>query len=99
MSLPPARCAALPDALRGVAHARLAPRDAALPGGKCAHRTLAGSPVLDAARRNTALAVEVAECQRLVKGYSDTHARGLANYEKVMAAVARAGAARARHTA
>ncbi|QQC66485.1 indolepyruvate oxidoreductase subunit beta family protein [Paraburkholderia ginsengisoli] len=50
------------------------------------------SQVLDAAQRNTALAVEVAQCQRLVKGYSDTHARGLANYEKVMAAVARAGA-------
>ena len=48
--------------------------------------------VLDAAQRNTALAVEVAQCQRLVKGYSDTHARGLANYEKVMTAVARAGA-------
>jgi indolepyruvate ferredoxin oxidoreductase beta subunit len=50
------------------------------------------SQLLDAAQRNTALAVEVAQCQRLVKGYSDTHARGLANYEKVMAAVARAGA-------
>jgi indolepyruvate ferredoxin oxidoreductase, beta subunit len=48
--------------------------------------------VRDAAQRNTALAVEVAQCQRLVKGYSDTHARGLANYEKLMSAVARAGA-------
>ena len=48
--------------------------------------------VLDTAQRNPALAVEVAQCQRLVKGYSDTHARGLANYEKVMAAVVRAGA-------
>jgi indolepyruvate ferredoxin oxidoreductase beta subunit len=50
------------------------------------------SQLLEAAQRNTALAVEVAQCQRLVKGYSDTHARGLANYEKVMTAVARAGA-------
>ncbi|MBU4612477.1 hypothetical protein IMZ29_18580, partial [Achromobacter sp. GG226] len=42
------------------------------------------------ARRNPALAIEVAQCQRLVKGYSDTHARGLRNYETVMAALARA---------
>jgi indolepyruvate ferredoxin oxidoreductase, beta subunit len=29
--------------------------------------------------------VAVAECQRLVKGYSDTHSRGLANFSTVMA--------------
>jgi indolepyruvate ferredoxin oxidoreductase beta subunit len=29
-------------------------------------------------------AIEIAECQRLVKGYSDTHARGLKNYQTVM---------------
>jgi indolepyruvate ferredoxin oxidoreductase beta subunit len=40
---------------------------------------------------NPALAVEIAECQRLVKGYSDTHERGLRNYEVVMAAAQRAG--------
>lgn len=34
-------------------------------------------------------AVEIAECQRLVKGYSDTHERGLRNYQAVMAAVDR----------
>ncbi len=39
-----------------------------------------------------ALAVEVAQCQRLVKGYSDTHERGVRNYETLMAAVERAGA-------
>ncbi len=44
-----------------------------------------------AAKRDAALAVELARCQRLVKGYSDTHARGLANYQTVMAAVVRAG--------
>jgi indolepyruvate ferredoxin oxidoreductase beta subunit len=38
------------------------------------------------------LAVEVAQCQRLVKGYSDTHERGLRNYDTVMAAFQRAGA-------
>jgi len=32
-------------------------------------------------------AVEIAECQRLVKGYSDTHARGLKNYYAVLSAV------------
>ena len=36
-----------------------------------------------------ALALAVAECQQLVKGYGDTHARGLASYEAVMAALAR----------
>ena len=34
-----------------------------------------------------ALALEAAQCQRLVKGYSDTHARGLKNYETLMAVV------------
>ncbi len=46
-----------------------------------------------AAALNPRLAVEVAQCQRLVKGYGDTHARGLRNFETVMAAVQRAGAA------
>ncbi|WP_322032212.1 indolepyruvate oxidoreductase subunit beta family protein [Paraburkholderia sp. J76] len=50
------------------------------------------SQVLQAAQRNPALAIEVAQCQRLVKGYSDTHARGLRNYERIMTALARAGA-------
>jgi len=49
--------------------------------------------IAEAARHNPALAAEVAQCQRLVKGYSDTHARGLSNYETLMAAVQRAGAA------
>lgn len=44
-----------------------------------------------AAQHNPALAVEVAQCQRLVKGYSDTHARGLANYLHLMDAVRVAG--------
>jgi indolepyruvate ferredoxin oxidoreductase, beta subunit len=30
---------------------------------------------------NPALALEIVRCQRLVKGYGDTHARGLANFE------------------
>lgn len=31
------------------------------------------------------LACEIAECQRLIKGYSDTHARGLRNFNAIMA--------------
>jgi indolepyruvate ferredoxin oxidoreductase beta subunit len=48
--------------------------------------------VLQAARHNPALALEVAQCQRLVKGYGDTHARGLGNFRTLMDAVRRAGA-------
>ena len=48
--------------------------------------------VLEAARFNPALAFEVVQCQRLVKGYSDTHVRGLANYQTLMNAASRAGA-------
>ena len=37
--------------------------------------------------RNYKLAVEVVRCRRLVKGYSDTHARGLSKFDRVMAVV------------
>jgi indolepyruvate ferredoxin oxidoreductase beta subunit len=36
--------------------------------------------ILDAAPRSIDFAIEIAECARLIKGYGDTHARGLANY-------------------
>ena len=39
-----------------------------------------------------ALAVEVAQCQRLVKGYSDTHERGWKSFGVLMDVVGRAGA-------
>jgi indolepyruvate ferredoxin oxidoreductase beta subunit len=45
------------------------------------------------AATHPALAVEVAQCQRLVKGYSDTHERGVRNFETVMAALHKAGPA------
>ncbi|HTR11419.1 MAG TPA: indolepyruvate oxidoreductase subunit beta family protein [Paraburkholderia sp.] len=48
--------------------------------------------IVTTSKHNPALAAEVAQCQRLVKGYSDTHARGLKNYQTVMAAVQKAGA-------
>jgi indolepyruvate ferredoxin oxidoreductase beta subunit len=44
------------------------------------------------AARDAALALQVARCQRLVKGYGDTHARGWANFQRLMSDVdARAG--------
>jgi indolepyruvate ferredoxin oxidoreductase beta subunit len=51
--------------------------------------------IVGAAKANPQLAAEVAQCQRLVKGYSDTHERGLRNYEAVMAALDAAGTAMA----
>jgi len=39
------------------------------------------------------LALELALCQRLVKGYSDTHERGVRNYDAVMQAFERTGGA------
>jgi indolepyruvate ferredoxin oxidoreductase beta subunit len=36
------------------------------------------------AASDPALALEVARCQRLVKGYGDTHARGWANFQRLM---------------
>lgn len=44
-----------------------------------------------AASRNPMLAVEIARCQGLIKGYSDTHERGLRNFQTLMAVVDRAG--------
>ncbi len=38
--------------------------------------------------RNYALAVEILCCRRLVKGYSDTHVRGLSKFDKVMDGIA-----------
>ena len=40
-----------------------------------------------AAASNYDLAVEVVRCRRLIKGYSDTHARGEAKYDKVISAL------------
>jgi indolepyruvate ferredoxin oxidoreductase beta subunit len=36
---------------------------------------------------NYDLAVEVVRCRRLIKGYSDTHARGEGKFDKVMSAM------------
>jgi indolepyruvate ferredoxin oxidoreductase, beta subunit len=45
--------------------------------------------IAQAARLSAGLALEVAECARLIKGYGDTHARGLANYATIEARVIR----------
>ncbi len=42
--------------------------------------------VASAAPVDYALAVELTECRRLIKGYGDTHARGGSKFDKVMAA-------------
>ncbi len=42
---------------------------------------------LKARARDDALGVEVLVCRRLIKGYSDTHARGLSKFDRVLAAL------------
>ena len=44
--------------------------------------------VVATAPRDYDLAVEALTCRRLVKGYSDTHARGLSKFDRVLAEVA-----------
>jgi indolepyruvate ferredoxin oxidoreductase beta subunit len=46
-----------------------------------------------AAARDIVLAIEIARCQRVVKGYGDTHDRGLAKFAALRAAWRQAGAA------
>ncbi len=43
--------------------------------------------ISEVAANDYALAVEIAECPRLLKGYGDTHARGEKNYAALMAAL------------
>ncbi len=45
--------------------------------------------IREAAKRSPEFALEIAECARLIKGYGDTHARGLANYGAIEARVIR----------
>jgi indolepyruvate ferredoxin oxidoreductase beta subunit len=48
--------------------------------------------VRQCAARDVALATEIVRCQRLVKGYGDTHERGLHNYQRLREARERIGA-------
>lgn len=45
--------------------------------------------IVDAARLSSGLALEVAECARLIKGYGDTFARGLGNFHLIEARLIR----------
>ena len=64
--------------------------------GRAARRSRLGSSSSCARRRLSAeLALEIAECARLIKGYGDTHKRGSDNYRADRSAGDRAGARRA----
>lgn len=52
-----------------------------------AHRDEWLSAATDAVRTNYQLGVEILQCRRLVKGYSDTHSRGLSKFDKTLAAI------------
>jgi indolepyruvate ferredoxin oxidoreductase beta subunit len=43
--------------------------------------------IAEAAATHYDLAVEIARCQRLIKGYGDTHARGMSNFDAIMEAL------------
>ncbi len=45
--------------------------------------------IVEAAPHSPQFALEVAECARLIKGYGDTHARGLANFRTIEARLIR----------
>ena len=49
------------------------------------HREAWLARVAETLPKNYDLAVEVLRCRRLVKGYSDTHSRGLGKFDRVMA--------------
>ena len=44
--------------------------------------------IASAASHDYDLACEIAQCQRLIKGYSDTHARGMRNFKSIMSVIA-----------
>jgi indolepyruvate ferredoxin oxidoreductase beta subunit len=52
-----------------------------------AHRDKWLKAATDAVRMNYQLGVEILQCRRLIKGYSDTHSRGLSKFDKVMSAI------------
>ncbi|TYO65607.1 indolepyruvate oxidoreductase subunit beta family protein [Bradyrhizobium hipponense] len=52
-----------------------------------AHRDEWLKAATDAVGTNYQLGVEILQCRRLVKGYSDTHSRGLSKFDKTLAAI------------
>jgi len=62
-------------------------RDSLRHSREAAHREAWLKVACEALEARYELGVETLACRRLVKGYSDTHARGLSKFERVMAAV------------
>ncbi|MDU6241368.1 MAG: DUF6537 domain-containing protein, partial [Bradyrhizobium sp.] len=52
-----------------------------------AHRDEWLAAATAAVRSNYQLGVEILQCRRLVKGYSDTHGRGLSKFDRTLAAI------------
>ena len=53
-----------------------------------AHRdAMAQGAATEAVGTNYQLGVEILQCRRLVKGYSDTHSRGLSKFDRTLAAI------------
>lgn len=50
------------------------------------------SAIREAVPKSSALAIEIAACARLVKGYGDTHRRGIASFEAIFDALVENGA-------
>jgi indolepyruvate ferredoxin oxidoreductase beta subunit len=73
-------------ALAAVASLRSRRRGSLRYAREAAHREAWLTLAAQALESNYALSVEVLACRRLVKGYSDTHARGLSKFDRVMSA-------------
>ncbi|RXG94636.1 indolepyruvate oxidoreductase subunit beta family protein [Bradyrhizobium zhanjiangense] len=52
-----------------------------------AHRDEWLKAATESVRTNYQLGVEILQCRRLVKGYSDTHSRGLSKFDRTLAAI------------
>jgi indolepyruvate ferredoxin oxidoreductase, beta subunit len=74
-------------ALAAVASLRSRRRGSLRHAREAAHREAWLILAEQTAKRRYELGVEVLACRRLVKGYSDTHARGLSKFDRVMSAV------------
>ena len=74
-------------ALAAVASLRSRRRGSLRHAREATHREAWLTLAAQALETDYALGVEVLACRRLVKGYSDTHARGLSKFDRVMSAV------------
>lgn len=73
--------------LYGVAGLRGLRRGSLRHRAEVAHRDAWLATATRAVAGDYRLGVEVLQCRRLIKGYSDTHARGLSKFDKVMATI------------